>query len=115
VARDFVFWGKEVFGEGRKSLAAMYPILAADILDIIPTVKHDAALVDGFVPFSFYRGIGSISIHLLLPDAKNAFEAAPILWNVKVYARSLEYAQQASALYQRVVDTLLHVNVYPLD
>ena len=50
----------------------MYPILAADILDIIPTVKHGAALVDGFVPFSFYGGIGSISVQVLLPDAKNA-------------------------------------------
>ena len=60
----------------------MYPILAADILDIIPTVKHGAALVDGFVPFSFYGGIGSISVKVLLPDAKNAFEAAQLLWNV---------------------------------
>ena len=92
----------------------MYPILAADILDIIPTVKHGAALVDGFSLY-FYGGIGSISVKVLLPDAKNAFEAAQLLWNVRVYARSLEYAPEALALCQRVVDTLLTMNVYPLD
>jgi len=48
---------------------------------------------------------------VLLPDAKAAFEVAQVLWSTRAYARSLQYAQEASALYQRVVDTPLHTSV----
>jgi len=75
-------------------------------------VKHAAALTSGFVPCTFTGGISSLSMQVLLPDAKNAFEAAQLLLNTRAYARSLEYAQEASALYQRVVDTPLHINVF---
>ena len=49
---------------------------------------------------------------MLLPDTKNAFEAAQVLWNSRAFLQSLEYAQEASALYQRVVDTTVHMNVF---
>ncbi len=111
-ARDFALGGKGVCGGGRKGLVATYPISPADVLDIIPTVKHAAALTSGFVPCSFTGGISSVSMQVLLPDAKNAFDAAQLLLNTRAYARSLEYAQEASALYQRVVDTPLHIHVY---
>ncbi len=66
----------------------------------------------GFFPFSFTRGLSSVSMHVLLPDSKNVFNAAQLLLNTRAYVRSLEYAQEASALYQRVVDSPLHINVY---
>ena len=111
VARDYQLGGKGVCGGGRKGVTATYPISAADILDIVPTVKHAAALNDGFVPCTFTGGTGSISLQVLLPDAKAAFEVAQVLWSTRAYARSLQYAQEASALYQRVVDTPLHTSV----
>jgi hypothetical protein len=63
---------------GQKGLAATYPILPSNVLDIIPTVKHAAVLTSGFVSCSFTRGISSLSIQVLLPDAKNVLNAAQL-------------------------------------
>jgi len=85
-----------------------------DILDILPLVKHAAShSLEGFVPCTFFSPTSSLSsnLHVLLPDAKTAFDAAHTYWTSRNLPKALDCAQEAASLYQRVLDTPLHVNV----
>ena len=93
-------------------ISASYPISPVDIVDILPMVKHAAAHGgEGFVPCSLGATVGSPSLHILLPDAKAAFEAAHAHWNVRSLPKALDLTQEAASLYQQVVDTPLHASV----
>jgi protein TIF31 len=111
LARTYDLGTKCVSGGGLRGLATTYPISSVDILDICPVVKHSAAQNDGFSPCSF-SGASSICLNVLLPDAKQALEVAHVLWNARQFSKALDYAQEASALYQRVIDTPLHSSVF---
>lgn len=88
---------------------ATYPISPVDILDIVPMVKHAAS--EGFVPCISGAASVTASLHILLPDAKIAFESAQMHLHAKALPRALDFAQEALSLYQMVVETPLHVNV----
>jgi len=93
-------------------MSSSYPISPIDIIEIVPMVKHAAAHGgEGFVPYSVGPTIGSTSLHILLPDAKTAFEAAHVHWNARSLPRALDLTQEATNLYQRVTETPLHASV----
>ena len=89
-----------------------YPISPADIVDILPLVKHAACISgEGFSPSTFESGSGFPSLHILFPDAKSVYETAHAVWQAKALPQALDLFQEAASLYQRVVDTPLHINV----
>lgn len=88
-----------------------HPVAPTDIVDVLPLVKHAASVSgESFVPCTFNGVGGSASLHILLPDAKQVYEygAANLNENVSV---TLEYSQEASVLYQRVLDSPIHPQV----
>lgn len=109
VAKKYKLGGKCVCGG---SQSASYPIAPVDIIDILPLVKH-AASTDGdsFAPCSFNGNVGSPSIYVLLADAKAMYEASHTHLNSGNFPLASDYAQEAAALYQRVVDTPLHSQI----
>jgi len=108
VAKNYELGGK-CLCSGRNS----YPIATRDIAGILPLVKHAAAAAggEGFHPASFDCNSGPTSLHVLLPDAKNLFDTAHAAWNQKALPQALDLFQEASSLFQRVVDTPLHATV----
>lgn len=108
VAKNYELGGK-CLCSGRNS----YPIATRDIAGILPLVKHAAAAAggEGFHPASFDCNSGPASLHVLLPDAKNLFDTAHAAWNQKALPQALDLFQEASSLFQRVVDTPLHTTV----
>eukprot|EP00957_Ditylum_brightwellii_P166837 12698561-Ditylum_brightwellii.AAC.1 len=65
-------------------------------------MKHSAAYGgEGFVPCAFGASSGSSSLHILLPDAKAAFESAHVHWTARALPQALDLAQEAASLYQR--------------
>jgi protein TIF31 len=92
------------------SLINSFPISPLDIVDVVPLMKHAGALAgEGFVPC--IGGASIPSLHILFPDAKATFETAHLHFSARNLPHALEYAQEATALYQRVVDGPLHLNV----
>jgi protein TIF31 len=91
-------------------LTNSYPISPLDIFDVVPLMKHAGALSgEGFMPCS--TGAGLPSLHIMLPDAKATFEAAHFSYSNRALPQALELAQEAAALYQRVVDGPLHLQI----
>jgi protein TIF31 len=91
-------------------LTSSYPISPLDIYDVVPLMKHAGAIPgEGFVPCN--SGIGLPALHIMLPDARATFEAAHFSYGARALHQALELAQEATALYQRVVDGPLHLNI----
>jgi protein TIF31 len=89
-----------------------YPFCASDIVEVLPMLRHAAN--DGresFVPFSHGADGANSSLHILLNEAKQAYDAATILLKEKNYNHALEYIQEATNLYQRITDSPLHTRV----
>ena len=109
VAKTYEIGGKCLCSGGNNS----YPIASSDIAGILPLVKHAAAAPgsEGFLPASFDSHSGPPSLHILLPDAKSTFDTAYAAWNQKALPQALDLFQEASNLYQRVVDTPLHMSI----
>jgi len=114
-AKNYPIGGKCICNGGNSGggrITASYPISPVDILDILPLMKHSAAYGgEGFVPCAFGASSGSSSLHILLPDAKAAFESAHVHWTARALPQALDLAQEAASLYQRVIDTPLHASV----
>lgn len=95
-----------------RGLTTTYPIAPTDILDVLPLVKHAASVSgESFAPCSFNNAVGS-SLHVLLPDAKTRYEVAhEIFLTNRNDTLALDYAQEASAMYQQVLDSPLHPQI----
>ena len=108
-AKSYEIGGKCLCSGGNNS----YPIATSDVAGILPLVKHAAAAPgsEGFLAASFDSHSGPPSLHILLPDAKSMFDTAYAAWNQKALQQALELFQESSNLYQRVVDTPLHVSI----
>ena len=88
-----------------------YPIAAVDILDILPLVKHAASGVEEtFAPCHFHS-INTSTIHINFADAKAISDGALHHLNNGNIAMAADYAQEAASLYQRVVDSPLHMQI----
>mmetsp|Transcript_27385 Transcript_27385/g.40432 ORF Transcript_27385/g.40432 Transcript_27385/m.40432 type:complete len:1332 (+) Transcript_27385:149-4144(+) len=109
VAKNYALGGKSLCSsEG--GLVNSYPISPSDISDVVPLIKHAGALAgEGFVPC--VGGVSLPSLHILLPDAKATFEAAHFSYGARNLPQALDLAQEAAALYQRVVDGPIHLNI----
>lgn len=108
-AKSYALGGKSLCSsEG--NLIKSYPISPCDISDVVPLMKHAGALAgEGFVPC--VGGASLPSLHILLPDAKATFEAAHFSYGARHLPQALDLAQEAAALYQRVVDGPIHLNI----
>ena len=108
-AKDYAMGAKCLCAsEGR--LANSYPISPLDIADVVPLMKHAGAMPgEGFVPCA--PGPGLPALHILLPDARATFEAAHFSYGGRALHEALDLAQEAAALYQRVVDGPLHLSI----
>jgi protein TIF31 len=136
VARKYEV-GKKCVCVGGRGLTATYPIAPTDVLDVLPLVKHaasgelllccpchclasdtiishcDFSPVSGesFAPCSFNNSVGS-SLHVLLPDAKTRYEVAhESFLTDRNDTLALDYALEASAMYQQVLDSPLHPQI----
>ena len=92
-------------------VAPSYPVSTADIVDIVPLIKHAAAHSEGFVPCHTGPGAPLPPLHISLPDARSALEHAHVARSRRQLQTSLELAQEAAALYQRVTETQSHPGV----
>jgi len=109
VAKNYALGGKSLCSS-KGGLINSYPISPHDIADVVPLMKHAGALSgEGFVPC--VSGASLPSLHILLPDAKATFEAAHFSYGARALPQALDLAQEAAALYQRVVDGPLHLNI----
>ena len=102
----------DIGGKGLCSVDSSHPITASDIFEVLPMVKHAAN--DGresFVPASRGADAANSSLHVVLADAKQAYDGATMLLNEKSYSHALEYIQEATNLYQRVTESPLHTRV----
>mmetsp|Transcript_8650 Transcript_8650/g.9915 ORF Transcript_8650/g.9915 Transcript_8650/m.9915 type:complete len:1345 (+) Transcript_8650:157-4191(+) len=109
VAKNYALGGKSLCSS-KGGLIYSYPIAPHDIADVVPLMKHAGALSgEGFVPC--VSGASLPSLHILLPDAKATFEAAHFSYGARALPQALDLAQEAAALYQRVVDGPLHLNI----
>ena len=103
----------QVGDKGLVSSSISYPIAISDIVEIVPLVKHAASSGDdGFVPCASGAAGTSASLHVLLPEAKAAFDAAQVHLNEQRLQSALELIQEATSLYQRIVESPFHVRVY---
>ncbi len=113
--KNYALGGKGLCSVSSKScgqITESYPIAPTDVVDILPMVKNAASIAgESFV--SCVSGAAAIvpSLHVLLPDAKATFEAAHVHFNLGSLSQALEFVQEAANLYQRVVETPLHINV----
>jgi protein TIF31 len=100
---------------GAKSLCSMnssYPIAVSDIAAVVPIMKHAASDGrEGFVPCNNGAAAANASLHVLLPDAKHAYDTATMLCNEKRFTHAVDFSQEATNLYQRVTESHLHVKV----
>lgn len=101
-----------VGGKGLCSATESYPISASDIAEIVPLVKHAAnGTGEGFVPCSNGAASATSYLHILLPDANAAFEAAQANAHARNLPKALDLIQETTSLYQRVVDSTLHTRI----
>lgn len=99
-------------GKGLTGTSASYPIATSDIAAILPTMKHAANDGrEGFVACRSGADAANACLHILLDDAKGAYDAATMLLNEKKYSLAVDYSQEATNLYQRVTETPLHMKV----
>jgi len=123
VAKRYDLGGKcvcgTIAGSGQYSgLAASHPIAPTDVVDVLPLVKHAAsASGESFAP-CFFVGSGNTtvanplpSLHVLLSDAQTMYEVGHANLNSGNFAVALDCAREASAMYQRVLDTPVHPGV----
>jgi protein TIF31 len=111
-AKNYELGGKcqcSISSGGR--ITASHPITALDIIDIVPLMKHSAAHGEGFVPCGLGPAVGLPPLHISLPDARQALEAAHLHHSGKALSRALDLAQEACGLYQRVTETPAHPGV----
>jgi protein TIF31 len=87
----------------------IFPIAPIDIVNISPMIKH-AGFQDGhsFVPYIPGSGVVSSCLHILLPDAKSALDSSQVHLQSKALPTALEVVQEASSMYQKVVESPLH-------
>lgn len=105
-ARDIVVGGK-CHTEGLDS----YPISALDIVDVVPLVKHAASSTEGFQPYAQGSVSAALSLHIVLPDAKAAFDSSQLHAAARSYQQALQLSQEATELYTKVVDSPIHASV----
>ena len=99
-------------GKGLCSATGSYPVQASDIAEILPLVKHAAnGTGEGFVPCSNGAASANSYLHILLPDASAAFEAAQAHAHARNLPKALDLVQETTSLYQRVVDSTLHSRI----
>jgi len=106
-------------GSNSTTTNTTYPIAPTDVLDILPLIKHSGASSPsntGFTPCSFSTSSLASScvattLHIMLPDAASTQQAAHLHYKNKSLSKALDAAQDAASLYQRVIDTALHVNI----
>lgn len=99
-------------GKGLCDANSSYPFSASDIVEVLPMLRHAANDGrDSFAPFSNGADAANSSLHILLNEAKQAYDAAAVLLKEKSYNLALEYIQEATNLYQRVTDNPLHSRV----
>ena len=114
VAKSYDVGKKCVCGGSSNSngrLDYSHPIAAVDILDVLPLIKHAASSgEEAFAPCRF-DGNNTSTLHIVLADAKLINEGALRYLNSGNIASAAEYAQEAASLYQRVVDSPLHVQI----
>lgn len=121
VAKRYDLGKKCVCGNaGGGGLSASHPIAPTDVLDILPLVKHAASVAgESFVPCSFdgnaaAGGAGGASLHVLLSDAKTVYEfghANLSNGNPANVGVALDCAQEAAAMYQRVLESPVHPQI----
>jgi protein TIF31 len=92
-------------------MTASHPISPLDVIDIVPLMKHSAAHGEGFVPCGLGPSSGLPALHISLPDARAALEAAHLHHSGRSLSRALDLAQEACGLYQRVTETPAHPGV----
>jgi protein TIF31 len=92
-------------------MTACHPISPLDVIDIVPLMKHSAAHGEGFVPCGLGPSTGLPALHISLPDARTALEAAHLHHSGRALSRALDLAQEACGLYQRVTETPAHPGV----
>lgn len=99
-------------GKSFTSSKNTYPIAPKDVIDILPLIKHSGAS-SGFTPCSFTSSSSCVAttLHIMLPDATTTQQAAHLHYKHKSLSKALDAAQDAASLYQRVVDTALHVDI----
>eukprot|EP01083_Nonionella_stella_P151815 485717_1 len=102
--------------KGLCNMVGSYPIASADIVAIVPMVKHAASVKPEFVPCANGAVTANASLYIMLPDAKNAVESATIRLsqsnvNPSHLNQALELSQEATNLYQRVTDSPLHASI----
>jgi len=103
----------KVGAKGLISSMISYPIAAQDIVEVVPLVKHAASSEEeSFIPCVAGAVAASTSLHVLLPEAKNAFDAAQGCLSQKQFVSALDLIQEATNLYQRVVESPFHNRVY---
>ncbi len=104
----------QVGGKGLVSSFIPYPIAPSDIVEVVPLVKHAGdSGDDGFIPCtSGAAAAASTSLHVLLPEAKAAFDTAQIHLNEKNFQTALDLIQESTSLYQSVLETPFHHKVY---
>jgi protein TIF31 len=114
VAKSYAVGKKCVCGGSSNSngrLDYSYPIAAVDIIDVVPLVKHAASSgEDAFAPCRF-DGNNTSTLHIVLADAKVINDAALRCFNTGNIEMAADYAQEAVSLYQRVIDSPIHVQI----
>ena len=113
IAKQYALGKKCVCGDGR-GLGLSFPIAPTDILDVLPLVKHAAAESgETFIPCSFNGNTGGAfsKLHVLLSDAKSMYEIGQGSLSRRNFSAALVYAQEASAMYQRVLETPIHPQI----
>lgn len=88
-----------------------YPISALDIVEILPLMKHAAAYSEGFTPCSFGPSVALPALQVSLKDASSTLERAHIQASARALGKSLELAQEAVALYQKVTGNEAHPGI----
>ena len=113
IAKTYAIGAKCLCGCGTAvggRLTASFPISPLDIASINPLMKHSGALSgDGFAPVGITANL--TSLHILLPDAKAAFDAAHYSYSARALQQAMDLAQESASLYQRVVDSPMHLHV----
>jgi protein TIF31 len=104
----------QVGGKGLVSSFIPYPIAPSDIVEVVPLVKHAGGSGDdGFVPCaSGAAAAASTTLHVLLPEAKAAFDTAQIHLNEKNFQTALDLIQESTSLYQSVLESPFHHKVH---
>lgn len=98
---------------GTKCLSGIvsYPISADNVVRIVPMIKHAASTMDGFVPYTQGSGCVSLSLHILLGDAKNKFDSAQLYLAARSLSQALQLSQEAAELFQKVTDSPMHTSI----